>query len=74
MNGAHVIAEINKTYYDPSYGKTYANFRQMTDEDVAGFMNIVDHDARIIEIQKLSAGGQRLKLYDFDTWKPTGAS
>jgi hypothetical protein len=38
----HVIVNINGTYYDPSSGKTYANFRQMTAEDVAGYFNLVD--------------------------------
>lgn len=71
----HVITFINGTYYDPSYGKTYANFRQMTAEDVAGFFKLVDYDSHTIAVQKQAASGELLKLYDIPvTWKPREGS
>jgi hypothetical protein len=75
--GNHVVAHINGTYYDPSYGETFANLRQMTANVVAGFYRLVPgrpEGSEAFEIQKASARGELLKLYDVFTWKPPSAS
>jgi hypothetical protein len=68
--GNHVIALINGIYYDPSYGRTYRDFAQMTAEDVAGFVKIKSHETQSIEIQKRSATDELLREWESSTWKP----
>jgi hypothetical protein len=72
--GNHVIARIDGTYYDPSYGETYANLRQMTAKDVAGYFKMVPGKSDAFEIQKAAASGELLKVEMYFTWKPPGAS
>jgi len=43
--GNHQIAEINGTYYDPSYGVTYNNLLQMDSQSIAGFFTFGEYYA-----------------------------
>ncbi len=56
----HEITFINNTYYDPSYGLTYASLDQMTQEDVAGFFRVVSDVSHTLAIQKRAASGELL--------------